>query len=114
MPPVERSRRWVYTLHNYNNEHEALLQALDTVYHVYGREVCPTTGTPHLQGFLVLPATQRLSYLVNRVTGAHWATAKGRNDQAAIYCKKDGNFTETGEMPGPVGKSTAMDNAIEW
>ena len=54
---LTRSRRWCFTLNNYSEEHELAIQDPDNrdiTFIIYGREVCPTTGTPHLQGFFIL------------------------------------------------------------
>lgn len=92
-------RRWVFTLNNYNESDESLLSNLDCSYLIYGREVGPS-GTPHLQGFVVFARTKRLSAVVSLLNRrAHWEPARGTNEEASEYCRKDGNFVEFGSIP---------------
>ena len=53
---MPRTRAWVYTVQNYFASVDPLapLPTLQTNmrYLCYGREVCPDTGTPHLQGYV--------------------------------------------------------------
>lgn len=49
-----RFRFWAFTFNNYEeDEHEyrKRLKSRCSMFH-FGHEICPTTGTPHLQGFL--------------------------------------------------------------
>jgi len=51
MAPAPKHQFWVFTLNNYEPDHEVFLRkylALGWV--LYGHEIAPTTGTPHLQG----------------------------------------------------------------
>lgn len=57
-PEVGKFREWVFTLNNYTPEEEEKVKLLKCRYLVYGREVGPECGTPHLQGYFVLD-TQR-------------------------------------------------------
>lgn len=92
------SRRWCFTLNNYTPEEEAALQQLECRYMVYGREVA-STGTPHLQGFVVFPSNKRDAAVRRLLPRAHVEAARGTTEQAVTYCKKDGNFWEGGNVP---------------
>lgn len=48
---AQRSRGWCFTINNYTDEHIKTVRELDAEYIVFGREIAPTTGTPHLQCF---------------------------------------------------------------
>nr|WAE43125.1 MAG: replication associated protein [Cressdnaviricota sp.] len=96
-----RSRDWCFTFNNYKPTDEALLQQLNSKYLVYGREVAPETGTPHLQGYI---------YFENQKFGHQLAKLLPRGirffkrmapklDSAIEYCKKDGDFHEQGDRP---------------
>ncbi|AMH87650.1 replication-associated protein [Pacific flying fox associated cyclovirus-1] len=53
MPGEPKShRRYVFTLNNYSDDDVARLQQLEARYMVFGKEVAPTSGTKHLQGFI--------------------------------------------------------------
>lgn len=106
-------RRWCFTLNNYTDEHIATLDTFDCVYLVYGLEVAPTTGTPHLQGFVIFERTCRRTALTPLLP-AHWENARGTSMQAATYCKKDGVFIERGVFPDAAGRRSDLDRAIDW
>lgn len=109
-----RCKRWVFTINNYNDEHIASLDSLECRYLVYGRETAPTTGTPHLQGFVVFETALRRSTIVANVGGGHWQPANGTSQQASDYCKKDGNFTERGQLPNQQGKRRDLERLVDW
>lgn len=96
--------RWCFTLNNYTSTEEDLVKNIQCRYLVFGKETAPTTGTPHLQGFLILPKRARMrtvkSLFPERV---HLEQAKGSSLQASTYCKKEGNFFEKGECPKDPG-----------
>lgn len=107
-----RGRYWVFTLNNYNEDDEQRLGDLgngdETTYLVYGRETA-STGTPHLQGYVVFSGTggYRLR-AVREAIGlrAHVEKARGSPTQASDYCKKDGDYEEYGEIPAAQGRRT--------
>lgn len=47
-----RSYAWCFTLNNYTDEEIRRLESLECERLVVGKEVAPTTGTPHLQGYI--------------------------------------------------------------
>lgn len=97
---MARSRTWCYTLHDYTEEMEATLSKIETIYHVYGRETCPTTGRKHLQGFLRLKTAKSLKAVKKLLNSqqVHLEIAKGSDEQNRTYCTKDGDFWEQGQM----------------
>jgi len=114
MPP--QSKRWCFTVNNYTPDDLTRLRALaDSVtYLVFGREV-GEAGTPHLQGFVVFTGNKRLAAAKAAIAPtAHLESARGTSEQAATYCKKDGDFEEFGQVPGPVGKTNRFEELKEW
>lgn len=111
------SSRYVFTLNNWTPpEQDTVRQFLTehTKYAVFGRELAET-GTAHLQGFLILPRPQRLSYLRHHLSArAHYETARGTSVQARDYCKKDGDFEEFGTFPERQGQRSDLDELIAW
>lgn len=83
------SKSWCFTLNNYTENDEAIIQAWEKSYLVYGRE-SPEGGTPHLQGFITFTRAYRLPALKKMCPRAHWEPAK--TSDAANYCMKDGDF----------------------
>ena len=110
-PDKARTNRWVYTI---NNPTHPIEYNPDTmVYHVYGEEV-GETGTPHYQGFIVFKNRKLLSFLKELSPRAHWEPAKGSNQQASDYCKKDGKWKEDGVLPDEPHKKGGKANQDKW
>lgn len=101
---MAQSRRWVFTVNNWTDDDVAKICAWPCRYVVYGKEV-GVEGTPHLQGFVIWTANKRLAACKTMHGTAHWEVAKGTNQQASDYCKKDGDFNEVGDMPLPAGQA---------
>ncbi|AXQ66328.1 MAG: putative viral replication protein [Peronelivirus doingaes] len=104
MPRRESAvNRWCATLNNYTQAEQQSLQdacAHHFKYAVIGREV-GDSGTPHLQMFFITHNRLRLRQ-VKQLPGlqrAHLEPANGTSQQAAAYCKKEGDFDEHGELP---------------
>jgi len=93
-----RTRSFVFTLNNYTEDDIKQVRQLDFVYLIFGYEV-GESNTKHLQGFIHFENALRFSTLKKLLPKAHWEIRKGTIDQAAEYCKKDGQFEEYGEKP---------------
>lgn len=94
-------RRWCFTHNNYEDEDVEIWKAFQCKYLVFGYEVA-STGTRHLQGFIVFDRSKRGSVLLRQFVDGrkpYICPARGTNAQAAAYCKKEGNFFEAGEVP---------------
>lgn len=91
------SKHYVFT----SFENELVFDDESMVYMVYGREVCPTTGKRHLQGFVSFKSkrTMRKSKELLCDDKAHLEVMRGTVEQAVTYCKKDGDFIEFGTKP---------------
>lgn len=105
------SKNWVFTLNNYTPEHEATLHTTDIEYIYFGYEIAPTTGTPHLQGYVRFKTKKRLQTIKNawNMPTIHLETMKGTKGQNAKYCSKDGKIYERGEWVDEQGKRTDLD-----
>lgn len=62
---------------------------------LYGREICPTTGRLHLQGFIHLKKAMRLTEL-KIPYNPHLEHCKGSEESNIKYCSKDGNVWSFG------------------
>lgn len=112
-----QSKYWCFTLNNYTEDELVQLRVFGgtlggsgPTYLLYGREV-GESGTPHLQGYVEYSTRQRMAQ-VKRDLGSrvHLEKRRGRADQAAEYCKKDGDFEEFGKLSGNFqGRRTDLD-----
>jgi len=113
---------WCFTLNNWIEDDVTRLRALaasDRVHYlVFGREIAPTTGTPHLQGYIQFGRTVRGSVvkrLISNRVQVHVERTHGTTDQAAAYCKKDGDYEEFGTLkPSLAGRRSDWLDYIEW
>jgi len=116
--PSSTAARWVFTINNPSDNDGRLvsdfLSSGNVTYGVVGRET-GASGTPHLQGFVILRSPQRRSYLRNRICPrGHYERANGTSHQAATYCKKDGDFDEYGTLPERQGNRSDLDEVLAW
>lgn len=90
---MSQSRMWCFTIHGERADLEALIEAITAPkwgrYGICQLEKCPTTHRYHIQGFLVLPRAQRLSFVKGIHSSAHWEAAKGSLAQNEDYCQKE-------------------------
>lgn len=112
-----RVKAWCFTV---NNTHDfGVLDALlaDSQYLVVGRETAPSTGTPHLQGYVYMTERKRLSQMIRYVHGAHFEASKGSPESNKMYCTKEGDFFEQGEIPdehvGPMKRAKQFQDAYQ-
>jgi len=98
-----RERNYCFTVNNYTQANIDTLIGLilKCKYIVYGKEV-GESGTPHLQGFLVWKDPR--TFLATKKllpAGAHIEVKVRKSSfyRAAEYCKKDGDFSESGTLP---------------
>lgn len=101
-----RYRAICWTLNNPDDDERGikLLEMLykHCSYFVYGKEVAPTTKTPHWQGYCELEK-QMAAEAVNKWGKWHVEPRRGSAEKAIAYCKKEGDFVEFGN-PKKQGK----------
>lgn len=115
---VHYAKHWVFTLNNYTEDEYTSIRELfnsDLVeYIVVGRET-GDSGTPHLQGYVCFRTRKRLSQVKNAVgQRVHAEKARGTPTQASDYCKKDGQYEESGALPNGPGHRTDIDAYKSW
>lgn len=90
-----------FTLNNYTPEEEffLLFLAKPMTYLVWGKEIAPKTGTPHLQGYFELTHKMRWSTLhkLDGLKRASFRKAGGTAQENLVYCSKDGDWFEMGQ-----------------
>lgn len=99
-----RSRGWRFTTNNYTEADIASLVEIATVssYLCYSQEVAPTTGTPHLQGYVYFKSQRYFSPVQKLFPRSNLGVADGTALQNRIYCGgdkyvKDGKVKEKNE-----------------
>lgn len=106
----DRVRDYIFVLNNYSdNEVEAIKQT-QCRYIIFGKEIAPTTGTPHLQGYVYFDEKKTMK-AIHKLNG--WArtalkVARGNADSNQVYCSKDGEVFEKGDKPKQ-GKRSDLD-----
>lgn len=94
---MSRHRNWVFTLNNYINTE--LVDNVVCKYIAYSKEVAPTTGTPHLQGYISFNSNKTLSAVRKLLPGCHLEVMLGSLAENERYCSKAGTLVERGEKP---------------
>lgn len=103
---MSKYRAFCFTLNNYTDDDYTYLINLDTRYSIIAKEVAPTTGTPHLQGYLYFKNQRHLSSLLKQFPTAHWEVAHGDTERNMKYIKK-GN-------PAPVDPLTGEQQETDY
>lgn len=97
------SRGFVFVVQNWAESDQVALRGASCVYICWGREVAPSTGTPHLQGYVYFKSAKTKSACIKFFTKlgvtCHVIAAKGDAESNAVYSSKDGAFEEYGVRP---------------
>lgn len=97
--PSTQTRRYCFTLNNYTKNQQEVLAAVECDYMIVAEEIAPTTGTPHLQGYVVFKKNKRLTGAIKALPGCHVIPATGTTAQNIVYCSKDKCYVEYGTPP---------------
>lgn len=81
---------WKFNLNNYTEKDMQFFRDLEVKYLVYGEEVAPTTGTPHLEGYVIWIRNYRFAHLKKLHPKVHWEPAL--TDDCMNYCLKEQNY----------------------
>lgn len=93
------NRNYLFTWNNYTEDSEKYLRSLAGVrYCCGGYEVAPTTGTPHIQGYIMWKDAKSLSATIKLLPGCH-ITPASTVEEGIAYCKKEGKYFEFGVPP---------------
>ncbi|AUW34329.1 replication-associated protein [Vehemenivirus recresis] len=104
------ARHFCFTLNNYSFAELIVIESTKCEYIVCGAEICPTTGTRHIQGYVEFKDYTRLTTLSNKWPRAALFRRKGSALEAANYCKEDGDFWEKGIIsPGQGFRGEELD-----
>lgn len=103
----QKSRRWCGTLNNYSEEElTAWVKLAEEVtagshefisWVTFQEEVAPSSGTPHIQFYVIFKENYRRQTVVNKLPGAvHTEPCKGDHASNKEYCSKEESRKEGG------------------
>lgn len=96
-----RARAWTFTINNYTFlDMERMLHTTFS-YLCFGFEVCPTTKTPHIQGYIYFYEARTMSAIKKDLPRAYLEISKGTVKDNQVYTSKlgDEDWYEFGERP---------------
>nr|WPR18737.1 MAG: replication polyprotein [Crogonang virus 101] len=100
---------WCFTHNNYTDEDINFWQNINCRFIIYGKEIAPTTGTPHLQGFIMFSTNKRFNTLKKLFPkDVNFRACNGSPQQNITYVSKNGELYERGERPKQ-GRRTDLD-----
>lgn len=108
------ARNWCFTWHKYPEEwHQCLVDQPKLSGFCVGQEVCPTTGTKHLQGWVQFKMKGR-PFSLTLPRDLHWEKCKGSEEANFTYCTKEGDFSVWGSCAKMVPYCKLLPNPREW
>ena len=120
--PKDGKYSYCFTCNNYTDLDIKQLKELTYTYLVYGHEIAPTTGTPHLQGYVHFASQRTMKALSKKCPRVAWKECDGTAQQNRTYIIGPYNnesldkhkpynpeHFENGECP-QMGKRTDLDN----
>lgn len=78
-------------------------------YVLCGREIAPTTGKEHFQGYMYFKNERSHNRIKKILEGRHVQMVKGTVDHNEIYCRKDGNVVLEHGIKPKQGQRTDME-----
>jgi len=106
------ARRWRWTYNNPGEISHLTCANLGCEYLCYGKELAPSTGTPHLQGYTVWKNPRRRKDLMKKLKVSWCGTADMSFKSNKDYCSKGGEFHEEGVPPKEVADVQAANAAV--
>lgn len=94
---MSRNRNYVFTYNNYPNTE--LVDNVVCKFIAYSEEIAPTTGTPHLQGYICFKSPKSMSAARHALPGCYVAPMHGSLAQNEEYCSKAATLVKRGIPP---------------
>lgn len=105
-----KKQNYAFTWNNYTDQVLEFLDDVPCEYLVYGKEIAPTTGTPHLQGFIKFKNDRSVDAVRKQFKGANINPCISSDLNNFNYCtKEDSDFYERGTRPAGQGKRSDLD-----
>lgn len=92
------ARNVCFTLNNYTDSEYVDIIGWKCKYIIVGKEIGDTGRTPHLQGYVEWNSSKRWETMKKLNSRIHWEARRGTAKEASDYCKKDGDFFESGSL----------------
>lgn len=104
MPEIEfknsdKFRGWCFTINNWTEDDYERVKTIPHDYLILGQEIAPTTGTPHLQGYVYRASKLTFLQMKKYAPRGNFRVARGNAEENRAYCSEDGKFEEFGECP---------------
>lgn len=114
MAQSSAARHWCFTLNNPTIWNEDIVEELQHADYAVWQLEEGENGTPHYQGYVILPSKLRLTAIRTLFDSkAHWEVAKGTPQQNYDYCTKKegriGEFSQLGNFPEKAGQGVRTD-----
>lgn len=98
--PERRVRDFRFTLNNYTDEDIENVKNCPSVYTIFGKEIGPKCGTPHLQGYIYLKDAHTTKAMTKKIPHCSFFYCDASAEENAKYCGKDDkNPWSKGVMP---------------
>lgn len=102
----KRSMNWAFTWNNYTEENvkaieeKWMIDMPDMRCVIFGREIAPSTGTPHLQGLFVFKKLKSFKQVKEMMPkGINFSQMRKALEANIRYCEKDGKAVRIGDVP---------------
>lgn len=105
-----RTNNFFLTLNNYNDEeYQRIIGYENAAYVIVGKELAPSTGTPHLHAYIRTKEPKFFREIKEEVSER--ADIEGTRSvvRSISYCRKKGDFEERGTCPTGTDKTTFKD-----
>lgn len=84
------AKNYVFTVNNPVAPYDDYIQlSTDVKYFIFQLEIAPTTGTPHLQGYIQMRKQKTMVSMAALLPGASLQVAHGSAKQCRTYCSKE-------------------------
>lgn len=118
-PPSFRSRKYVFTLNNYEDGDVDLIISYfkkASLKWIFGKEV-GESGTPHLQGYVEFKTQKKWNVITDQCPSfkrAWSASAKGKLEDNYDYCSKQSDFYYGGFEPEQLKYKEVIEEFYDW
>lgn len=111
MAQCVRSKGFIFTINIYTDDDIEAVRNLESLarYLICGKEVAPTTGTPHLQGYVYMNQQREFKAFCKKLPRASVQVGKGTASQNREYCTKGGDLLIEAGVPPQHGKRADLD-----